>query len=93
MKFFTNPFKKHDVDDYPDVLVTLGEAPHRASTEGSSVERHADEKGLEDGEARWGGASGSHTIESLRAEVDRDGAETGYDSIYDRMCSVCAHSR
>jgi hypothetical protein len=82
---FMNPFKAHDVSDFPGVLIPLREAqPHH-----SVVEKH-DEK-LETTESPIDEESASidqyspHTIEGLKAEVELDLAASGHDTAYDSM--------
>ncbi len=90
MGIFVNPFRKHDVLDFPDVLIPL----HRAQRHPSVVagydqsEKVDDGKGLEAGHAQRKSseddASRGLTIEALRAEIDQDLAASGHDTMYDR---------
>lgn len=84
MSFFVNPFRKHDVADFPDVLVPLQEAPRHPS-----VVRAYDEDAAEKSEGgRPGLEYGPYTIEGLKAEIDQDIAASGHNTIYDRTCLV-----
>ncbi|KAI9682203.1 MAG: hypothetical protein M1817_000257 [Caeruleum heppii] len=91
MPIFVNPFKKHDVNEYPGVLVPLQSAPRHPSI----VEKH--DANLKDGAApgsdgELGTRSSSDyspfTIEGLRAEIDEDLAASGINSAYDRKSKV-----
>ncbi|KAK7540145.1 major facilitator superfamily domain-containing protein [Phyllosticta citricarpa] len=81
MRYFINPFHKHDVSEFPGVLVPLGQAPHRRS---SVTQVHDGPRKSEDG-SEW---SHGTTIESLRAEIDGDDAAGGVDTPYDRKSKV-----
>jgi hypothetical protein len=78
MPFFTNPFKKHDVSEFPGVLVPLERAHHRSSI---ATERrsslisqlsHKSEKHEENDSDSGHGVIEGLTIETLRAEIEAD---------------------
>jgi hypothetical protein len=73
---FTNPFKNHDVSEFPDVVVPLSQAQRRNTT--SSKEKPDDSS-----RASSDRAGSAMTIEDLRAEIDSDLAG-GHDTAYDR---------
>ncbi len=85
MPIFMNPFKKHDVSDFPDVYVPLADAHRHASVVAQHDEKL--EKSSHDGEAgpRPSLSYSAYTIEGLRAEIDTDLAASGHDLVYDRM--------
>lgn len=76
---FTNPFKKHDVSEFPNVVVPLAQAQRRNST--TSKEKHDDSSRASSDGVHSGSAM---TIEDLRAEIDSDLASGGHDTAYDR---------
>ena len=86
-----NPFKKHDVSDFPDVYVPLAQATRHTSVVADHDEKLGTvdgkvDKGLEAGVHSTGGNDYSaYTIEGLRAEIDLDVTASGYDAAYDRM--------
>ncbi|KAK8187509.1 sugar transporter [Phyllosticta capitalensis] len=82
MRYFINPFHKHDVSEFPGVLVPLGQAPHRRSSV-THITHEARRKSEESSE--W---SHGTTIESLRAEIDGDESAGGIDTAYDRKSKV-----
>lgn len=90
MRYFINPFHKHDVSEFPGVLVPLGQAPHRRSSV-THITHEARRKSEESSE--W---SHGTTIESLRAEIDGDESAGGVDTAYDRRftflesCLLCS---
>lgn len=76
---FTNPFKKHDVSEYPNVVIPLAQAQRRNSTtskEKNDDSSRASSDGVQSGSGR--------TLEDLRAEIDSDLAAGGHDTAYDR---------
>lgn len=93
---FMNPFAKHDVSEFPGVYVPLAHAERHPSVVAAHEDMKKegiiparDEKHLE------GSGTGSDTddysaftLESLRAEIDRDLAASGHDSAYDRKSKV-----
>jgi hypothetical protein len=96
MQLFVNPFKKHDVSEFPDVLVPLQQAPHRASTASQqqtsivsvpSCKFDKSEKAESDtGSIFVNGL----TIERLKAEVEADLAASELQSSYDRTHSLAS---
>lgn len=76
---FTNPFKKHDVSEFPNVVIPLAQAHRRNST--ASKEKHDDSSRASSDGVQSGSAM---TIEDLRAEIDSDLAAGGHDTAYDR---------
>ena len=74
MLIFMNPFRKHDVSDFPDVYVPLARATRNASV----VADHDRKMGFASdspancdvGEANVGGEFSANTVEGLRAEID-----------------------
>ncbi|EON67211.1 hypothetical protein W97_06464 [Coniosporium apollinis CBS 100218] len=80
MKYFVNPFKKHDISEFPGVLVPLSQAPHRPS-----IVSVPDAKGEDDKASSF---SGNLTLEGLKAEVENDIAAGGFNSAYDRKSKV-----
>lgn len=92
MPYFLNPFAKHDVSEFPGVLVPLQDA-RRHSVVTDKYDEKADKVAKLDspGDAeREGGISGNtaytpYTLEGLRAEIDEDLQSGGVNSAYDRM--------
>jgi hypothetical protein len=76
---FTNPFKSHDVSEFPDVVIPLSQAQRRNST--SSKEKPDDSSRASSDRVQSGSGM---TIEDLRAEIDSDPAADGHDTPYDR---------
>lgn len=91
MPVFMNPFQKHDISDFTDVYVPLGQATRHASVVAAHDEKLGTvggkvDKGLEAGAYPAGGNDRSaYTIEGLRTEIDLDVAASGHDAAYDRM--------
>jgi hypothetical protein len=95
---FVNPFKKHDVDEFPGVLQPLEAAPHRASTTspkqcGSlapTEKTDKDDKPEEDTLRRPDSSASSGIVnhgmsrETLKAEILADVAANDTDTPYDR---------
>jgi hypothetical protein len=81
MPYFLNPFKKHDVSEFPGVLVPMAQAPHRRSVVSMTESKESRKDSSEDVPATDVGL----TIDGLRAEVEADLAAFGVDSAYDRM--------
>lgn len=91
---FLNPFKKYDVDDFPNVHIPLAEAPpcyanvlaeneRRASLTASSNDSTTENvSGLGSEQYCQSSDDGSFTIGLLRAEVDADINANGNDSAY-----------
>ena len=93
MVIFLNPFKKHDVSDFPDVYVPLEGAQRNPSVVAENAKKLGamlddlptynkgdDENGLP--------GPNANAIELLRAEIDLDVAASGHDSAYDRKSKV-----
>jgi hypothetical protein len=80
---FSNPFKKHDASEFPDVVIPLEQAVRQPSVK--SNEKHDDASRASSDGVQTGGA---RTLESLRAEVDSDIAAGGEDTAYDRKSKV-----
>lgn len=95
---WTNPFKRHDRQEFLGVVIPLSEAPRFqhlntvASTDSSEVpggEDNKDDKNLNRiGSGENGAASNpeySHqTLEAIRAEVETEISTSGHDTTYDR---------
>lgn len=86
---FVNPFKRHDVSEFPGVLVPLDESTHRASI--SSAHKETDKAKTESDEpmqpasdAGSGIVNHGMTMESLKQEIIADVAAADQDSPYDR---------
>jgi hypothetical protein len=76
---FTNPFAKHDVSEYTNVVIPLARARRANST--SSKEKPDDSSRASSDGVQSGRPM---TIEDLRAEIDSDIAAGGHDTAYDR---------
>lgn len=83
MPYFLNPFHKHDVSEFPGVLVPLASAQHRRTSVISKNDLSDDAGKESTGSSEW---TGGMTVESLRAEIDADLAAGGVDTAYDRTC-------
>jgi hypothetical protein len=96
---FVNPFKSHDVSEFPGVLQPLDQAPQRASiatTQRASIattEREKTDKDEEpkddmlrrpDSNASSGIVNHGMTVEALKAEIIADVAASDTDTPYDR---------
>lgn len=81
MPYFINPFQKHNVSEFPGVLVPLGQASHRRS----SVTHIQDRPTKSDDGSDW---SHGTTIDSLRAEIDSDESAGSIGTAYDRKSKV-----
>jgi hypothetical protein len=77
---FTNPFKKHDVSEFPNVVIPLAQA-QRVNSLDSDKEKN-DDSSRSSGDGVQSGSG--MTIEALRAIVDSDVAAGGHDTAYDR---------
>ncbi|KAF2859428.1 putative sugar transporter [Piedraia hortae CBS 480.64] len=75
-----NLFAKHDVSEFPGVLISLEEAHHVAAKESKTDEV------VDDG--RSGSSQPGLTLDTLRAEVEDDLAAGGHDTAYDRKAKV-----
>jgi hypothetical protein len=87
---FINPFKRHDVSEFPGVLVPLDESTHRASIS-SAVPNETDKAKAEGSEpmrpasdAGSGIVNHGMTKESLKQEIIADVAAADQDTPYDR---------
>jgi hypothetical protein len=89
---FVNPFKKHDVSEFPEVLVPLEQAPrtsnasHQPENEKTKKdnESHSDEPMRLNSDASSGIVNNGMTIDSLKAEILADVAASDTDTPYDR---------
>jgi hypothetical protein len=102
---FVNPFKNHDVSEFPGVLQPLDEAPHRASVSAPRTsiapptsERRMSEKSEKDdvprrpiSDASSGVVNHGMTVETLKAEILADVAASDTDTPYDRKARICNH--
>lgn len=94
---FVNPFKKHDVSEFPGVLVPLDEDTHRASIS-SAVPHESDKDKAEDdhptrppSDAGSGIVNHGMTKESLKQEIIADVAAADQDTPYDRTSALRPH--
>lgn len=89
-----NPFAKHDVSDFPGVLIPLHQAERHPSVvsayDEKKFEAGADSPPSYDSEGKPGvNANYSPTtLEGLRVEIDEDLAASGHDTAYDRKSKV-----
>jgi hypothetical protein len=81
MSFFINPFKKHDVSEFPGVYVPMADAKRHPSVVAANERKLS----MVDSNIEGNGYYFRFTIEALRAEVDSDIAASGHDTAYDRM--------
>jgi hypothetical protein len=89
---FVNPFKKHDVSEFPEVLVPLEQAPrtsnasHHSNNEKTKKddESPSDQPMRLDSDASSGIVNNGMTIDSLKAEILADVAASDTDTPYDR---------
>lgn len=97
MPYFTNPFKKHDVSEFPGVLVPLEQAHHRASISTkpdrrASLASSPSHNGSKEDEKRDSdsstGVTTGMTLEMLRAEIDSDLSASELNTAYDRKSKV-----
>lgn len=100
---FVNPFKKHHVDEFPDVLVPLDDASHRnaAAAPRASLPTSHDPKSEKDDKdhdpsntlnrpdsnASSGVVNSGMTLAALKAEIEADVAASDTDTPYDRGSS------
>ena len=82
---FMNPFKTHDVSDFPGVLIPLREAQRHHSVVGKHEEILAKTDSPNDEERVSIDQYSPYTIEGLKAEIDTDLAASGHDKAYDSM--------
>ena len=80
-----NPFAKHDVSEFPGVLVPLAGPSRQRSETPAKDEKPADS---DDTSSQASHQAGVLTLESLAAQVDEDIAKYGHDSAYDRKAQV-----
>ena len=95
---FINPFKKHDVSEFPGVLVPLDEDTHRASMsvpvpvhDESDKEKPKSEDGHPSrppSDAGSGIVNHGMTKEKLKQEIIADVAAADQDTPYDRTSTV-----
>ncbi|KAI9719305.1 MAG: hypothetical protein M1812_003635 [Candelaria pacifica] len=94
MVFFMNPFAKHDVSDFPGVLIPLQQADRHASVVTAFDEKMKLEGGADSPTVDSEGKPGLDanysptTLEGLRVEIDEDIGASGHDTAYDRTCIV-----
>lgn len=96
---FLNPFKKYDVEDFPDVYIPLAQATRHPSVVAENKRRSSVATANSDHTAvnkeaniektkETGSDDETFTLEQLRAEIDADIASSGHDSAYDRKAKV-----
>ena len=76
-----NPFKTHDVSDFPGVYVPMENAP-RYQPNASGKMKHEDDS--DTASMSTSTTKPVFTLESLRAEIDEDLAAGGLNTAYDR---------
>jgi hypothetical protein len=88
---FTNPFKKHDVSEFPGVLVPLEQSHHNSNASqptNSEKAKKADDSDNEpmrlESDASSGIVNEGMTIDSLKAEILADVAASESDTPYER---------
>jgi hypothetical protein len=90
---FINPFKKHSVDEFPDVHVPLEQsipsgsiAPERQSNSPAPSEKSSkdDRSAHPESDASSGVVNHGMTLAALKAEIEADVAASGTDTPYDR---------
>jgi MFS family permease len=94
---FINPFKKHSVDEFPDVHVPLEQsipsgsiAPERQSNSPAPSEKGSkdDRSAHPESDASSGVVNHGMTLAALKAEIEADVAASGTDTPYDRKSKV-----
>ncbi|KAF1830677.1 MFS general substrate transporter [Decorospora gaudefroyi] len=98
---FVNPFKSHDVDEFPGVHIPLDNTTHRSSiaTSRPCASLAACEKATKDDEAgnslsrpesnaSSGVVNNGMTLAALKAEIEADVAASDTDTPYDRKAKV-----
>jgi hypothetical protein len=95
---FVNPFKKHDVSEFPGILQPLERTPHRASSvpadpRTSTAPTEKDDKPDDalrrpDSNASSGIVNHGLTKELLKAEIIADVAASDTDTPYDRKAAL-----
>ncbi|KAF2260096.1 sugar transporter [Lojkania enalia] len=95
MPYFMNPFKKHDVSEFPGVLVPLQQAAHRNSIVSqrrssltSQIGKIAEKKERDDSSDSSSGIIVGLTLDALKAEVESDLAASERKSSYDLKSKV-----
>lgn len=99
---FLNPFKKYDLDDFPDVYIPLARAKRHPSvvaenkrrssvaterTDNTAVDKEAHLDPVKPEDSSDANDT-TFTVEQLRVEIDGDVASSGHDSAYDRKAKV-----
>jgi len=82
-----NPFAKHDVSEFPGVLIPMAQARRHSSIVSVESKKLA-EAGHADDASQSSHPTGVLTIESLKAEIEEDLAAGGHDTAYDRKSKV-----
>lgn len=91
---FMNPFAKHTVDDFPGVLVPLGQSTRHPSVVATHENiKDLDAKTKDDlmisgSDNQFSNGYSANTLEGLRYEIDRDVAAGSHDTAYDRKSKV-----
>lgn len=93
---FVNPFKKHDVSEFPGVLVPLDEDAHRASisvpvhneSDTDKAKSEDDHPSRPPSDAGSGIVNHGMTKEKLKQEIIADVAAADQDTPYDRTSIV-----
>ncbi|KAL1597482.1 hypothetical protein SLS59_007513 [Nothophoma quercina] len=91
---FINPFKKHDVSEFPGVLVPLDESTHRASISSAVPQSDKGNKDETAAATRPPSESGSGIVnhgmtkEALKQEIIDDVVAADQDTPYDRKAKV-----
>ncbi|KAI9746961.1 MAG: hypothetical protein M1835_002284 [Candelina submexicana] len=94
MPFFINPFAKHDVSDFPGVLIPLQQADRHASVVSAFDKKMKLEGGADSPPIYDEAKAGQHvdysptTLEGLRVEIEEDVGASGHDTAYDRKSKV-----
>lgn len=83
MSFLVNPFRKNDLTECPEVLISLAEAPELQPRR-SNEHKEPDAKPAEVGAVASSHFATTLTLETLRAEVEGDPDALGHDTAYDR---------
>ena len=90
---FTNPFKKHDVSEFPGVLVPLEQSHHHNSNPSQPITSEKAKKDDDssnnepmrlDSDASSGIVNDGMTIDSLKAEILAEVAASEADTPYER---------
>lgn len=102
--FVLNPFKNHDVSEFPDTHIDLADAEHRTSivdtnrqsTSNATENKEKDDNSAKDSDAHSGhggasiraGTTRGLTLAELRDEIDNDVGANDSQSIYDSMSHI-----